>query len=110
MACIKTQEWTDRVTRLLSGYSFNSYLKSAIDDLERTMEQTTFEKVRKIEPFDVPSNLPAAAESILVCLCVTNSETFDFAPAFLYLAGKQAFQPPDEAKAVLDEMREKLKW
>ena len=110
MPFVPNSLWDQHKTDFLSRHGFNTFLESSIRRIERKMTEAIFTAVRPIESFREMTSLKSIKEKLLICLCATNPVTCDFSPAFLYLAGVQAFVLPDGAIDALHAVRQELGW
>lgn len=110
MPFVPNNLWDQLKTDFISHHGFNTFLESSIRRIERQMTEATFPEVHPIESFREMTSLKPIKEKLLICLCATNPITCDFSPAFLYLAGIQAFEPPARAIEALQAVRKELGW
>lgn len=110
MSCIRTDVWNSHKEKFLAQHDFNTRVESAIKNIERQMDNLSFLYPKPIERFSAPTHLACARASRLVCLCITNPLSREFAPAFLFLAGEQAMRPPDLALTALTTVKQELGW
>ena len=109
--CLKiTPSWEKFKTKFLSRHHFNSFIESALKIIERQMNNICFIKPGPVEYFKAPTNLKLELAERLICLCVTNKSKREFAPAYLFLAGEQAFECPQEAHEAILNVLEDLGW
>lgn len=105
-----TCAWENHKNNFLSRHSFNSRIESALKRIERKMGDVSFTRPKIIEYFVEDTHLSLVSAKRLICLCITNPQTCEFAPAYLFLAAEYAMQSPNDAVLALHMAKKELGW